>query len=79
MGFGTVRGSVQGGFPSRNAAAANDGSRRSQTSLFTNTLQPGNDEHIQTEMDLNEFSVFQKDAGFGASIAPSRKLMGDPS
>jgi len=55
--------------------------RQSNTSLFTNTIQPGHEEPIQTEIDQHDMSMMQKDGmNFGASIVPHEKrMLQDPS
>ena len=72
IGFGMGKGSLPGqGGQGRNLELT----RRSNTSLFSNTLQPGEQEQIQEELDQNEYSMFQKNSHLGASIAPSRRMI----
>ena len=52
MNFNAARASVPGPYQG-------DETRRSNTSLFTNTIQPGQDEPIMTEIDQNEYSIMQ--------------------
>ena len=80
----SMRGTVMGFGIGKNSNAGRNFdqyTRRSNTSLFTNTLQPGQEnEHIPTEIDQNEYSMMMATNNpMGVSIVPSRKLLHDAS